>query len=285
MSGATGAGAARPPGIRPRPVDDPDLRLLVFHHAGGSAAAYYPLARDLPRTWDLVLVDLPGRGKRHRSPPITDMAELVPVAAEDVLAWSGPPIALFGHSLGAIVAAEAARSVIDHVDLRWVGVSARPAPDHRVRTTLDRPDLPDDELMRELARTGSVPGRIDEVPDFRDRFVRLVRGDLRALGSYRPAHDRTPLPAAVTAFGGTKDPLAPPASLAAWASETTGPFRWRLFAGRHFYFLGTAFPALGRAVREEIQRSLARRSRTPVRALGASGTRRPAFLSQEATRS
>ncbi|MGS2642886.1 alpha/beta fold hydrolase [Streptosporangium sp. LJ11] len=283
MSGAGGhIRAASPPGfVRPRPVEDPELRLLVFHHAGGSAAAYYPLVHSLPPTWDLVLIDLPGRGKRHRVPTIGDMAGLVSVAAEDVLGWAGPPIGLFGHSLGAIVAAEAARTVIECVDLAWLGVSARPAPDRRVRTALDRPDLSDEELLRELAGIGHVPGRIDEVPEFRDRFLRLVRADLRALGSYRPALDRTPLRVPVTAFGGTQDPLAPPDSVAAWEQETTGSFRRRLFIGAHFYFLGTAFPRFGRVIRQEIQRSLTFRSRVAAGLSQGTAAPRPITLPQK----
>lgn len=273
--------------LRPRPVRDPELRLLVFHHAGGSAAAYYPLLHCLPRTWDLVLVDLPGRGKRHRSPPVPDMARLVAGAAADVLGWAGPPVALLGHSLGATVAAEAARAVTGRVDLAWVGVSARPAPGRAVPTALDRPDLPDRELMAELARIGSVPDRIDEVPEFRDRFLRVVRADLRALGTYRPVPGRAPLTAPVTAFGGTDDPLAPPDSLPPWARETTGPFRRLLFPGAHFHFLGAAFPRFGAAVRQEIRRSLEHRPGVPAGALARTpaAARPQEALPQEVQRS
>jgi surfactin synthase thioesterase subunit len=251
--------------VRPRSLENPALRLVVFHHAGGSAAAYFPLVHGLPDDWDLVLPDLPGRGKRHGTPALDDMEALVAVATEDVLDWAGPPIAIFGHSLGAIVAAEAARAVQARgVEPVWVGVSGRPAPGQWVETGLDPYRLSDEELMRELTAIGGIPHRIDEVPEFRDRFIRLVRTDLRALGSYRPAPDRAPLTAPLTAFGATGDVLAPPISIAAWAQETTAVFRQRLFTGGHFHFLRNSFPNFARALGHEIQRSMSRRTGAPI---------------------
>ena len=51
--------------VRPRPVERPELRLVGFHNAAGSAAVYEPLARRLPPGWDLLVYELPGRGKRE----------------------------------------------------------------------------------------------------------------------------------------------------------------------------------------------------------------------------
>jgi hypothetical protein len=50
---------------RPRPQSNPSLRVIAFHHAGGSAAMYHPLSAALPADWELLILDLPGRGKRH----------------------------------------------------------------------------------------------------------------------------------------------------------------------------------------------------------------------------
>jgi surfactin synthase thioesterase subunit len=242
--------------VRPRPVADPAIRLVVFHHAGGSAMAYFPFARGIPADWDLLLVDLPGRGRRHRLPALTDMASLVAVATQDVLPWTTAPVALFGHSLGAVVASEVARR-LQGLGLApvWVGVSGRAAPIHQVEHGL-RSDISDDQLMHALNATGGLPGRIDELPQFRERFLQVVRSDLRAVESYRPDPGREPLAAALTAFGGEHDHLAPPAALAAWGQETRAGFRQRCFAGGHFYFFGPAFASLTAALTHEIERVL-----------------------------
>jgi surfactin synthase thioesterase subunit len=240
------------PFVRPRPVDDPALRLIGFHHAGGSAAVYYPMIREFPEDWDLVLLDLPGRGKRHREPPISDMGELVGRVVQDVTPWIGAPFALFGHSLGAILAAEVGREL----DARgtppvWVGVSGRAAPlfQRNVRRRLH--ELDDETLLKELLSLGGIPERVHEVPEFIARFLRIARADLQAAESYTPHPQRPPLTCPVTAFGGDGDTWAPQEMVAAWSQETRGGFQQRRFPGGHFYFLGHSFAEFTRQVVSE----------------------------------
>ena len=254
------------PFIRPRPVDDPAVRLVVFHHAGGSASAYFPLARGMPEDWDLLLLDLPGRGKRHKSPPLSEMPALVDLAAADILPWAGPPLALFGHSFGAVVASEVARCLQRRgVRPAWVGVSGRSAPDHRVAYDRTLHEFTDEELMERLTEMGGIPERIDELPEFRDRLIKLVRADLRAVASYRPDPARNPLTASLTAFVSTDDDWAPLPAVGAWARETTGEFRQRVFSGGHFHFVGEAFASFTAALVHEVRRAL----RAPNRHAGS----------------
>lgn len=241
--------------VRPRAVPHPTLRLIVFHHAGGSSAAYMPLARALPGDWELLLLDLPGRGGSRRVGPLTEMPSLVEATTDAVLEWAGPPVALFGHSLGAIVALETARRLEARgVMPLWVGVSGRPAPDCPVAEARPLYELPDRELIGALARFGGIPAELDELPEFRDRFIRLVRADLQALDSYVPARWRSPLTAPLTAFGAVDDELAPADTVEPWSRETTGGFRTRMFTGGHFHFLGRSFPGFAKVLVDEVRR-------------------------------
>ncbi|MEU9065948.1 alpha/beta fold hydrolase [Streptomyces sp. NPDC048109] len=243
--------------IRPRRNDDPALRLVVCHHAGGSGSAYFPLAAHLPADWDVLLVDLPGRGRRHRDTPLRDMGAMAARVTEDVLPWAGPPLALFGHSMGAVVAVQTALALEKRgAPVVWVGVSGRLAPaDCRPVPHLD-PRLPDEELMTGLRAMGGIPGRFDEVPEFRRHFLRLVRHDLTALGTVRPIAPARGLTAPLTAFGATRDELAPAGLLANWAAETSGSFTRKVFEGGHFHFVEDGFAALGRSLAEEVRRAL-----------------------------
>ncbi|NUS12895.1 MAG: thioesterase [Streptomyces sp.] len=265
-----GAAAVSGSFVRPRVVADPQVRLVVIHHAGGSAAAYFPLSRLLPQDWELLLLDLPGRGKSHTQPPLADMERLAEWAAERVRPWAeGAPLALFGHSLGAVVAHETARLLeAEGTPPAWLGVSGRAAPGLTVTGGLPDTDLPDDELMRRLTAMGGMHPRIDELPDFRARFLHLVRNDLRAVAGYRAEPASPPLGVPLTVFGGSEDHVAPPGTLVGWVAETLSRYERVTVAGGHFHFLGQAFPDFADLLVQEIRQALPAATRRRTYQLG-----------------
>jgi len=242
--------------VRPRPVGDATLRFIAFHHAGGSAAGYHPLARELPPDWEVLLLDLPGRGRRYAEPPLRAMTAVVDEATRAVSPHADRPYVLFGHSMGAVVAVEVGRrlSTVGAAPL-WVGVSGRAAP-----TTPTPPvpglgrlgDLADAELLEVLLSLGGTPHRLLELPEMREQFLRVARADLQAVDSYRPAPDRSPLPCPLTVFSGLTDSWAPLDCLPAWQVETAHQLRQCFFPGGHFYFHGAAYPHLAREIRTEV---------------------------------
>lgn len=241
------------PYLRPRPVDAPAVRLLALHHAGGSAAVYHPLARLLPADWDVVLPDLPGRGTRAREAPRTELTELVDVVLDQALAWSDEPLALFGHSLGAVVATELARRLeaLGRSPM-WLGVSGRVAPARQDEARQGLHRRSDAEVLATLGSMGGLPERLREIPEFTQRFLRTVRADLAAVDSYRPAPDRARLSCPLTVFGGRRDSWAPVDAIGDWGREARSDPARRLFPGGHFYFLGAEFPALASAIAAEV---------------------------------
>jgi medium-chain acyl-[acyl-carrier-protein] hydrolase len=214
---------------------------------------YHPICAQIPEDWELLILDLPGRGKRYAEAPISNTPELVERVVNDVRPWLDVPVALFGHSLGAILAAEIGREAERRgAPLVWVGVSGRVAPilqaQARCLSTLD-----DATLLSEVIALGGTPERLADIPELRAHFLRVVRADIAVLESYRPAPDRPALGAPVTAFAGASDVWAPPTTMRPWARETRSDFSLREFDGGHFYFLGPAFPAFARELVREIE--------------------------------
>jgi surfactin synthase thioesterase subunit len=244
--------------VRPRPLVKPALRLIAFHHAGGSAAMYHPMSAEMPADWELHLHALPGRGQRFTEPPIDDMTTLIARVVQEVRPWLDPPVALFGHSLGAILAVEIGRVCEQRgAPPVWVGASGRVAP--TIQAHARRLSLLDDEtLLAEVIALGGTPDRLGEIPELRAHFLRVVRADFAALESYQPAPQRAPLSCPLTAFAGINDTLAPPATMRPWARETSNAFHLRLFAGGHLYFLGPAFAGFTAEIVREIASHLTR---------------------------
>src|SRR6185436_20768362 len=104
---------------------------------------------------------------------------LMPAIAED--AAGGVPIALFGHSMGAIVAFELAARLGRQV--RHLFVSGSSAP--HLHLVKERSSLSDAELVRELAEMGGTPREILEDAEMMELLLPMLRADFALVESYR----------------------------------------------------------------------------------------------------
>jgi surfactin synthase thioesterase subunit len=214
---------------------------------------YHSIIAELPDTWDLILVDLPGRGSRFTEPPLRELPALVELVMNALDPWLDMPVALFGHSLGAILAAEVGRACERRgASVVWIGISGRVAPSLQGQTRR-LSDLSNDELLAEVLPLGGTPVRVVEHPELRAHFMRVVRADIAVLESYRPEPQRAALRCPVTAFAGATDAWAPPTTMRLWARETSNAFQLLTFEGGHFYFLGSTLTSVARAIVREIE--------------------------------
>ncbi|MGB8956400.1 MAG: thioesterase domain-containing protein, partial [Tumebacillaceae bacterium] len=101
---------------QPRP--SAKVRLFCFAHAGGNASAYRKWAEQMPREIEVCPVQFPGRERRWNETPIADLRELMETLTPLFRSVQDKPFALFGHSLGSMVAFEVAR------ELRRTGLPA-----------------------------------------------------------------------------------------------------------------------------------------------------------------
>jgi medium-chain acyl-[acyl-carrier-protein] hydrolase len=221
-------------GARPRP--QARQRLFCLPYAGGAASGYRSWADLLPADVEVCPVQLPGRGSRFREAPFRRVADLVAALAEGLLPLLDLPFALFGHSMGALVAFELAR------ELRRRGAHApsllalsghqaprRPAPEPPFS------HLPDAEFLAEVRRRyDGIPPEVLAEEELLRLLLPVLRADIEVLESYAYAPEG-PLDCPVSCFGGENDPHVSLADLQAWRDETSGPLRVRTFAGGHFF--------------------------------------------------
>ncbi|MFE7116239.1 thioesterase II family protein [Streptomyces sp. NPDC057654] len=220
---------------RPRPGGDPSLRLLCLPHAGGTASLYRAWTGPLPDWIEPVLVCPPGREERVDERGPDDVPALVAALADAVRPLLDRPWAVFGHSMGALVAHELA--------LRLVSEGARP-PEHVFVSAREAPQfhrpgavhlLDDDGLAAELLRLGGTHPELLAMDEVRRLILPAVRDDYRLVETYAPPGP-TALPCPVTALVGTGDTEVSEDEARGWSRWTDAEFRLLAFTGGHFYF-------------------------------------------------
>ena len=95
--------------VVPKPLPKARMRLFCLPYAGGGTAVYNTWHRYLPDTVELVSVRLPGRESRLMERPFTQLDALLPELGAALAEVSDKPFALFGHSMGAMIAFELTR--------------------------------------------------------------------------------------------------------------------------------------------------------------------------------
>lgn len=218
---------------RLKPVGDPAVRLICFHHAGGSASSFAAFARRLDDSIEVLAIQSPGRQDRRNEPCLHSVRELVTAAFPAVRAQADRPIALFGHSLGAIVAFEVARVLeATRVEPRIVFVSGRRAPATRRAESVHR--LSDAGILAELRMLGGPGIQFFDDEDVVAEFLPSIRSDYTAIETYRCEPDAR-LNCPVTALVGDHDPCVTLDEARSWRGHTKADFDLRVFAGGHFY--------------------------------------------------
>lgn len=195
----------------------------------------------------------PGRESDFGSPQASSLDELVSGARRALEPLLDRPIALFGHSLGAIVAYETARSLErDGIEPALLIVSCRNAP-HLPSLRAPIAHLTDDAFIAQIAELGGMPDEVLANREFLDLCLPALRGDFRLAESY-PAQQRPPLRCPILALGSASDYVGEEA-IDAWRAATAGAFTSRIFPGGHFY-LNTERRALHECISAALQDAL-----------------------------
>ena len=233
--------------ITPSVVPDCWARLLCFPPAGASASIFFHWADEFSkRGIEILCVQYPGRANRYSEPFASTPVEIVKPILD---VWPNIslniPIAILGHSMGALIAYELCR--------RLDQTSFTP-PAHLFVCCTEAPDQPrshkfdtsatDLNLFKEINQHGGgIPADLFLDPEIQEIVAPILRSDIQLVQSYSCMPNpqiRIPL----SVFIGKEDNTVEVKNAFKWRRFTSSDCIVRAFRGDHFFIHNNTFETI-----------------------------------------
>ncbi|MEF1283385.1 alpha/beta fold hydrolase [Vibrio sp. M250220] len=218
------------------------IDLFCLPYSGSSATIFYKWRRILADDIHLRPLELAGRGTRMREPLYNSVEEAVSDLYEKFLSeYQSQEYAIFGHSVGGLLAYELAHKIIEKGDVK--------APAHLIFSACRPPHLPNEQkvihslpnekFMERIFALGGTSFDVLATPSLAEMFIPIIRADYRLYETYTYRQKKYKIPCPITVLAGARDKLALPESLMQWKKHAgNSDFHQRVFqnAGHFFIF-------------------------------------------------
>lgn len=220
----------------PADISGPADIVLCMPFAGGAASFFRSWRPGEHAKFSLWPVQLPGREERLDEDPYTDVHHAVAGLAAELSSQlpAGARVALFGHSLGAVLAFELARQLESwpEVTVTHVFVSGSPAPG--AGRTDRASGLNDDEFLARVREFAGYWHPAFGIPELRELILPVLRADVLMHEDYAEL-TAEPIKAPITCLRGDDDDLVAAADCLLWADRTSATFEYCALPGGHMY--------------------------------------------------
>ncbi|EAO0165833.1 thioesterase [Salmonella enterica] len=211
------------------------LALFCLAHAGGNSSLFKGWRDILPDDIDLYLITLPGRHELLQQPMPDSINQLSSQLVDQLLSYINNPWAIFGHSMGAVIAHEVIIEVMSRNKNPpiMLGVSSREAPQFHHSGILHQQS--DQLLCTELIRLGGTASELLEIDEMRNIILSTMRTDYSLIERWKlSSHQK--IPCHICAFIGCNDPDVNEEQAKGWEIWSETGFTLDVFSGGHFYF-------------------------------------------------
>jgi external thioesterase TEII len=206
-------------------------QLFLLHFAGGNSYSFQFMLPFL-ESFDVVPLELPGRGRRVKETLLTDFDLAVTDYYQQVQArMTGEPFIIYGHSMGAALALRLANRLIRNKKSPVsIVVSGNAGPG--VRHTNDMYLLEQQEFIAELRKLGGLPDELIDSEELLHFFMPILRADFQVC-EINNLGDDDKIDVPIYAIMGDKEEEAK--KIANWARFTSSHFYHEILPGGHFF--------------------------------------------------
>ncbi len=215
-------------------------RLYLFAYAGGSAAVFRQWQAYFDDSYELVGIQLPGRGSRMLEPAETDHRVLVRDIADALMAEQHPAsLAFYGHSMGALLAHHVAIELLQRGASQpdCLFVSGCKAP-HLARAPRRIAVMSDADFIDELRRLDGTPAALLDNAELMQLLLPTIKADFTLLDNWYEAlapSPRAELALPIVAMSGRRDVHCSREEIGAWQEHTHGTIETLEYSGGHFF--------------------------------------------------
>jgi surfactin synthase thioesterase subunit len=168
-------------------------------------------------------------------PAIAEASVLTPMLLEALRPHLGQRYALFGHSLGAMLAFALARAVKDRgLPSPEMVVLAACSPESIQPAAPPRATWSDERLTEYVRRLGGTPDQMLADAELRALVLPRLRADFSLVDTLFPLTAGN-VDCSIIAFAGERDRGVPAKQIKAWRERTTGSFFFHVLSGDHFF--------------------------------------------------
>lgn len=215
----------------------PQATIVCLPFAGAGASVFHSW-KNLSANFTLLAVQLPGREKRFAEPAYHNVTDAVAGIMPELMAELDftLPIVFFGHSMGAVLAFELARTMCNQKQAKVKGLVVSGSPDPWNNRDEHASGLPDDEFVRRINEFAGYSHPALEDPIMREVLLPTLRADVELHESYRPLTE-TPLPVNILTIRGTEDELVSSKEIQLWHKATSADIFHKELPGGHMYLM------------------------------------------------
>lgn len=213
------------------------MKLFCFTHAGGTASFFDQIKSEVAPDISLIALEYAGHGTRHKESFYENFSELtadmVTLLMDNLV--NGEPYALFGYSMGTIVAVDVLRNIVSSGVLHYpehLFLAAYPPYTNMELKNFDG-ECKNELVKRRTINFGAVSESLAHNRVFWRVYLPVYRADYSLIGKFRFEEFNLKTNIPLTVFYSETD--TPFLRMRQWSSYFNGSCDFLEYTGNHFF--------------------------------------------------